>query len=523
MTPNKYCSSVLFFFLISGILFSQSLDSLYSEKRFNKEQYVMTQKVPKEAYTYFNEGAIYFKKKRDIANYLICINYLSDIEHRKGHFNKAFDLIWESLPLAHSIENKRPLYKFHQMLGILYGAFGKDSIALTHAKEGLKIAKEHVLKNKESSSSIISSYLDVAVQYVEMQTYKNALNYLDSCYIAQGNNNRLLFVDGVYAITYLKLGNIEKSKTYFRNVLPYLEKQNNGFQTSISFHIAELKDELKQNDSAIYYYKKSLKAIDSLEYNIKLKPKVLEALADTYSKTNQNFEAYKSMQAAKSISDSLFHAQSELNKHLFEIKNNYKEALKKKEEQLIAQNKILTANKSASSRLKLLIGALLLFIVISLIAIKQRNKMKQMAYTREKNNAILELKNKELTANALQIIEKETSVKELLKSIEEENPKKFKILSRKHKQSNKKLWDDFHLRFTQINNTFYDKLLELHPDLTATDLKHCALIKLNFDSKEMSHLLGISINSVHMARSRIRKKLNLKRNENLTSYLALVN
>ena len=57
------------------------------------------------------------------------------------------------------------------------------------------------------------------------------------------------------------------------------------------------------------------------------------------------------------------------------------------------------------------------------------------------------------------------------------------------------------------------------PDLSAADLKVCALIKLNFTGKEMSHLLGISLGSVHVARHRLRKKMNLNRSDNLTNYI----
>lgn len=42
-----------------------------------------------------------------------------------------------------------------------------------------------------------------------------------------------------------------------------------------------------------------------------------------------------------------------------------------------------------------------------------------MLYNKEKNDAILEIRNKELTANALQIIEKDHTVSELLETIKE--------------------------------------------------------------------------------------------------------
>ena len=55
--------------------------------------------------------------------------------------------------------------------------------------------------------------------------------------------------------------------------------------------------------------------------------------------------------------------------------------------------------------------------------------------------------------------------------------------------------------------------------LKQTDLKICALVKLNFPSKDMAKLLGISVESVHTSRHRLRKKLGLERNDNLEEFI----
>ena len=285
----------------------------------------------------------------------------------------------------------------------------------------------------------------------------------------------------------------------------------------------KLKEATNQIDSARYYYKKSLKAIDSLKTQRKLEPLVLEKLGLLYFKENDFENAFNCMQKSKTLGDSLFNTKSEQNKALFEIINSYNTTLIAKENQIIVQNQLLNLSNQARFRLKLLIGLLLLLASILIINFRMRNKMLRVAnekkLSEEKNQAILEIKNKELTAHALQIIEKEQAIKEVLDSIKEENPKTYKTFQRKHKQSNQKMWEDFNLRFTQTNDQFYRRLLQKFPDLTPNDLKHCALVKLNFDSKEMAQLLGISINSVHMARSRIRKKLGLKRADSLIGFL----
>jgi DNA-binding CsgD family transcriptional regulator len=50
-------------------------------------------------------------------------------------------------------------------------------------------------------------------------------------------------------------------------------------------------------------------------------------------------------------------------------------------------------------------------------------------------------------------------------------------------------------------------------------LKICALTKLNLSLKEIASILGISPESVKVARSRIKKKLNLTQDEDFINFL----
>ena len=83
-------------------------------------------------------------------------------------------------------------------------------------------------------------------------------------------------------------------------------------------------------------------------------------------------------------------------------------------------------------------------------------------------------------------------------------------------------WKEFEARFTSINESFYEKIRAKYPNLGQTDLKLCALVKLGFSSKEMSSLLGITIESVHTSRYRLRKKLNLEKGENLIDFMSTI-
>ena len=79
---------------------------------------------------------------------------------------------------------------------------------------------------------------------------------------------------------------------------------------------------------------------------------------------------------------------------------------------------------------------------------------------------------------------------------------------------------EFEVRFGKIHNEFYRKLTDKFPDLTPNELKLCAFLRLNMSTKEISSLTFQTENSIMVARTRLRQKMGLTRNENLVTYLS---
>ncbi|MCJ8164407.1 hypothetical protein MKJ04_06085 [Pontibacter sp. E15-1] len=147
----------------------------------------------------------------------------------------------------------------------------------------------------------------------------------------------------------------------------------------------------------------------------------------------------------------------------------------------------------------------------------------------EKLESELVHKNKELTSSAVHVMQnmeavhkvrdqlqetidqiscKDTQkqVKKLLKSVDEEI--KF--------ENN---WEQFELHFDQVHQDFLKRLREDYPELTHRDLKLCAYLRLNLTSKEIASLLKLSLRGIETSRYRIRKKINLSQEENLTEFM----
>jgi len=70
-----------------------------------------------------------------------------------------------------------------------------------------------------------------------------------------------------------------------------------------------------------------------------------------------------------------------------------------------------------------------------------------------------------------------------------------------------------------VHNNFLTTLKIRFPDLSSTDLKLCAYLRLNLSSKEIAQLMNISLKGVEISRYRIRKKLNLATEINLYDFL----
>lgn len=66
---------------------------------------------------------------------------------------------------------------------------------------------------------------------------------------------------------------------------------------------------------------------------------------------------------------------------------------------------------------------------------------------------------------------------------------------------------------------YFKRLKEKYPKLTNNDIRLCSYLRMNFTSKEIAQLLNISTRAVEISRYRLRKKLSLEHDINLTDFL----
>ena len=83
-------------------------------------------------------------------------------------------------------------------------------------------------------------------------------------------------------------------------------------------------------------------------------------------------------------------------------------------------------------------------------------------------------------------------------------------------------WKIFETKFNRTYDNYLVRLNSKYDNLSPSDLKLAAYIRMNFSSKEIASLLNISTKSVEMARYRLRRKLDLAHDQNLTDFLIRV-
>jgi len=83
-------------------------------------------------------------------------------------------------------------------------------------------------------------------------------------------------------------------------------------------------------------------------------------------------------------------------------------------------------------------------------------------------------------------------------------------------------WYRIKAHFEKIHPGFFERLRKKFPQLTPNDHKLCALLRMNLNTKEISHILKITAPSTEISRIRLRKKLELPKGVNLTQFICEV-
>lgn len=163
---------------------------------------------------------------------------------------------------------------------------------------------------------------------------------------------------------------------------------------------------------------------------------------------------------------------------------------------------------------------------------KQKMLMEQEKIIAEQRARLLEseltAKGKELASMALNVSSKQQvidSLKESLNDRRRQGGKDTKLAAEmlrkieSNQTNSREFWSVFEQNFDLIHEHFFRNLRASFPALTPSDLKFCALLRLNLSTKEIADFANLTVRGVEAARYRLRKKFNLAEKQSLVQFL----
>ena len=270
--------------------------------------------------------------------------------------------------------------------------------------------------------------------------------------------------------------------------------------------------------------------LDSDIVNDKIKIE-LDILRKAYLKAENNEQKALILKNYIQIKDSI--QRVNLSKFTNKNLNKYKNENDKKEFILS-----LKQEEAANNNIQVIIIALSFILLTTLIIgaiiiyyFQSKNKQSEIVSNKLKTTKtiseakLIESNTKIQSKKSEKEIRKDTinGIVELLESskskFKTENHKVINSIIRDLKRSNStNNLEEFEVRFQNVTDDFEKKLLQKHPNLTPNEKKICSFLKLNMTSKEISNLTSQSIHSIEVARTRLRKKLNLSNSKVKINY-----
>ncbi len=479
---------------------------------------------PDKIYDYANEALDLAESIDYIKGIAEAYNNLGKYYKGNGLYAEASEYHFKSLELMEEINNKNGIARCYNLIGIIYYYIGDYDLSLKYYFKALDINIEQKdTKWIGGNSNNIGMIFEIKGDYQKaLEYYKKSLQIS----IQLGNKNWIANNYGNIGSLYQKL-NDSKALDYLEKRLE-LAIQTNNYDAQVS-SILEI---------GVYYnskknYRKALTYLNSSSYKnnnsqpLYLKSQYAKQLSVAYEGINKYDLACKFLKLHIQVDDSL------------NIEKNIKKITQTTMQYEFRKNQKLEELKNQKRELVFIAFSGMLLIVLLIIGIlfsRQKSMVNQQKLKREKlllKNKLLmedlEYKNTELTDNVKYMLNKNELINIVSEKLNQIKPQ-LKLENRNvlnavilelQASTDDDIWEDFEIRFNQVNSNFYKNLSNEFPNLSPSEQKLAAFLRLNMNTKEIATILHQSSKSIETSRTRLRKKLNIANSSiNLFEFLS---
>ncbi len=453
---------------------------------------------------------------------------LGNVSFAQGLFPIAVNYFEKYIELQHGIENVIPIAFAQINLGainIKLNQFEQAEKYFLGALESFRQA-ESADPSKSFDKESIHIYNNLGIIYQREKDVNKAIEYYNKgIELAEKTSEE----SEIFAMLFNNLSSVLLDMNKTTEALSPMEEalkirlknKDRAGEASSYKMIARYHTILNNNQEAREYLNKAFSIAKEIGNN-SLKAEICNDIYNNYQLLNQSDSALKYHILLMELNDIM--NKDEALKELTRIELTA---------QFEQQDLIRQANQKRKE-LRYFIAGLVLFltvIILTLLYFLLWGRMKRLKLEKKNVQLVsknlelekttlgqeLEIRNKELTTNVMHQIQQNELVNEITQKLQnfsktlrkEDQHLILGFVSGLKKTRNTAVWNEFEVRFQQVHNEYYDKLNLINPDLTTNDRRLCAFLRLNMSTKEIASITGQSIRSIEVARTRLRRKLNL--------------
>ncbi|HTN46152.1 MAG TPA: hypothetical protein VL098_07355 [Flavipsychrobacter sp.] len=491
------------------------------------------------ALRYFNLAYELARKQQDtdnMANALLKMGICYyGVSYSKGmqYAQLAMDA-YKKLEKSHPLQARQGRSKCIQLISTIQGRQGKyrESIRLSHeAMQGFE-------KDIDTTTYLGLIYYSLGNSYQKIGLSDSAVYYQQLALKQRLETRDSVYLPGSYiavADIELRKGNRQKSLDYYQQALKIAEfTKNRQAQVGAWLGLGKWEMHFTQKLFIAESYCHKALAIAAQLSDKSFRVKALAQLMQLKKLSGDYKQALALQEETDSVQDEMRSWEKQHAMQILEVQFDVAE--KNRQLELAQKSKKVTQLTNY-----LLTGFVAVLVVIgglTILFLRKINKRdRQLLHTKEELVKLTEEQNRlreqqmqneiefresQLSALTLQMVQKNELLQELKDKLQENpastsDPSINKIIYRGLNQDRE--WSDFNTYFESINKNFYTRIKQAYPGISPNDLKMCALIKMNLSIKEMATILNISPDSVKTARYRLRKKLQLNTEDNLTEFI----
>lgn len=467
--------------------------------------------------------------------------YLGKSYAIQDNYSEAITNFMKSLALADKTNNKFILADLLDDIGLVMAFLTDYEQAMLYFKRALIVQQE-----TGDQQNYATTLRNIGFIYQKRRQYTPAeKRFFEALEIYK----KLIYYPGI-STSIIGIGNVEFETGNFpgalenyNKALTYAEKITINSKASGPYILALCYNKIGTTFLKLQKYSDSREALNkamALSDRFGLpshKANTSLIFSQLYTELGNIPEAFKYFKMYNALSDSIINARNVSAITKMQMEYQY---LKKRKEEELAQIRKDEAYKRSILIYELLtlgavVTAVFMIFIFVLFRKNQQNKFYQVKLNQknlelEKENLQKELdfKNRELTTSVMYLLKKNNFIWQISEKLKEislllkpENQKEIKNVIRElDSNTSKDSWEEFESRFNQVHSNFYENLLHDFPRLTPNELKLSAFLKLNMTTKDIGTITYQSVQSITMARHRLRTKLGLGREENLVSFLS---